>query len=81
MKVGIAVNCPVCHRTKKPRGRSGAIGLSLCEPELCRAYYNDPKVGDLWPGETEEDFGYPISNHGIKEVPHTFEPEKGQVKL
>jgi len=41
--------------------------MSMCNAE-CAGYYIDPKVGDLWPGETEEEFGYPIGAHGWKEV-------------
>lgn len=48
------------------------MGLTMCEPEQpwepkgygCNGYYQDPKVGDLWPGESEQDFGYPCSNDG-----------------
>jgi len=29
---------------------------------------DEPKMGDLWPGETEADFGYPVSADGTREV-------------
>lgn len=57
--VGIAVRCTVCHLRKKPHGRSAPMVManSLCDFE-CAGYDLDPKPGDLWPGETCEDFGY-----------------------
>jgi len=69
MKIGIAVTCTVCHLTKKPYGRSAALEMSnsLCDPD-CSGYFEAPYPGDLWPGETEEDFGYPISNHATREM-------------
>lgn len=56
-QVGKAVNCTVCHQRKKPVGRSAPLGMYLCDHE-CEGYYLDPKQGDLWPGETREEFGY-----------------------
>lgn len=70
MKTGIYVTCLVCHRQKKPRGRSAPMGMSMCEdssifnPHGCDGYAQEPRVGDLWPRETEEDFGYPCSDEG-----------------
>ena len=63
---GISVRCAVCDRTKKPRGRSAPIetASSLCDDD-CRGYDSDPKPGDLWPGESEKDFGYPVGQRGI----------------
>jgi hypothetical protein len=60
-KVGIARYCTVCGRQKAPRGRSVADAMwnSLCTDDQCEGYYLDPKPGDLWPGETAEEFGYP----------------------
>lgn len=66
MKVGISVTCAVCGHTKKPRGRSGPLGLYLCD-DTCPGYYEPPLVGDLWPGETEKDFGYPCGSDGTVE--------------
>jgi hypothetical protein len=43
------------------------MGVMLCESN-CSGYYTEPLPGDLWPGETEEDFGYPISNNATKEA-------------
>lgn len=58
-EVGVAVDCTVCGRRKKPIGRSAPIemGGSLCDWE-CHGYDLDPKPGELWPGETREDFGF-----------------------
>jgi len=58
-EVGKAVDCVVCRRRKKPVGRSAPLEManSLCDFE-CEGYYTDPKPGDLWPGETREDFGF-----------------------
>jgi hypothetical protein len=67
MKIGIGVECSICGQTKKPRGRSAPIGLYMCDME-CEGYYLDPKVGDLWPGETQEEFGYPVSANGTRDV-------------
>jgi len=68
MKRGIRVTCAVCHRSKCPRGRSAPAMLYLCESGDCKGWPEAPKVGDLWPGETEEDFGYPVTNDGTEEV-------------
>jgi len=34
----------------------------------CEGYDRDPKVGSLFPGESEQDFGYPVSSNGTKEM-------------
>lgn len=70
MRVGIAVECAVCHRSKKPLGRSAPLEMwnSLCDQE-CPGYMAVPWPGSLWPGETEEEFGYPITNDGTRELP------------
>ena len=73
MKTGICVTCAICGHQKKPRGRSAPMGALFCEPPLfseydgCAGYHKSPLVGDLWPGETAEDFGYPCSDHGTEE--------------
>ena len=70
MKVGIEVYCAMCHRTKAPRGRSvpDMSYNQFCTGMMCSGYGEDPIVGDLWPGETEQDFGYPLDVAGTKEV-------------
>ena len=69
MKVGISVECVRCRRTKAPRGRSvaAAMGNSMCTDDQCKGYREDPKPGDLWPGETEAEFGYPVSSNATCE--------------
>ncbi len=62
-KVGIRVRCAVCGATKKPMGRSTPLGGYYCDPE-CKGYYEEPKPGSLWPGESEQEFGYPVGNDG-----------------
>lgn len=57
MIIGTAVDCSICGRRKKPQGRSAPIGDSLCDYE-CPGYELEPKIGQLWPGETSEEFGY-----------------------
>jgi hypothetical protein len=41
------------------------------EPGGCPGYNDDPQAGDLWPGETEEEFGYPIGPCGTREAPES----------
>jgi hypothetical protein len=57
--IGVAVECTVCHRRKKPVGRSAspAMANSLCDDD-CEGYRKEPYPGQLWPGETREEFGY-----------------------
>jgi hypothetical protein len=57
--VGAAVRCTVCGRTKKPVGRSAPLAMAngLCDDD-CEGYRLEPFPGQLWPGETCEEFGY-----------------------
>jgi len=57
---GCAPRCAVCGQTKKPRGRDGGMWNSGCNAD-CEGYYNAPSPCDLWPGETREEFGYPLN--------------------
>jgi len=59
MSVGVEVDCTVCYLRKKPVGRSAPMEManSLCDSD-CPGYYQEPYAGQLWPGETSEDFGY-----------------------
>jgi hypothetical protein len=66
LRVGIAVYCAHCGRRKKPRGRSAPFGVQYCDYD-CYGYNREPQVGSLWPGETEQDFGYPIGSEGTRE--------------
>ena len=63
MRVGATVRCTHCRHTKKPRGRSAPMGAYYCDTS-CPGYDQNPQVGDLWPRETEEDFGYPVRDAG-----------------
>lgn len=68
MRVGVAVECTRCRLRKIPRGRSASMEManSLCDHE-CPGYYEDPRPGSLWPGESQEDFGYPVGADGTEE--------------
>ena len=66
MRRGIVVRCAYCGGMKKPIGRSAPLESSYCN-DTCPGYHNAPLPGSLWPGETEEDFGYPIGPHGVEE--------------
>lgn len=59
-RVGSYARCTVCGLNKKPRGRSAPLEMAngLCDHE-CEGYDQPPFAGDLWPGETAEEFGYP----------------------
>jgi len=56
--VGVAVVCSVCGLMKKPIGRDAGPEGGFCDWE-CPGYYLPPLPGDLWPGESRKDFGYP----------------------
>lgn len=56
-EVGVAVTCTVCGQRKKPVGRSAPLGMYLCDDD-CEGYRKEPYPGQLWPGETREEFGY-----------------------
>jgi hypothetical protein len=66
MKVGVHITCVICGLQKQPRGRSAPLGARYCNDE-CPGYDALPNVGSLWPGETEEEFGYPVSSNGTRE--------------
>ena len=57
---GYTVTCVKCRRTKKPLGRSSPLGLSLCDDE-CPGYHIEPLPSNLWPNESEADFGYRVA--------------------
>lgn len=51
---------------------SQPVGL----PEALRAFYwYAPKPESLWPGETDEEFGYPVGDDGTVASP-SAEPQK-----
>lgn len=68
-RVGVSIYCAVCHRRKKPFGRSAPIEMAngLCDSD-CSGYEEEPRVGTLWPGETCEDFGFAHSHEGTREL-------------
>lgn len=68
MKRGILVHCSLCGLMKKPRGRSEPLGVEYCTSHTCCAYWDDPKPGDLWPGETDAEFGYPCGDDATEPV-------------
>lgn len=67
MKVGIRVTCAVCGSRKAPIGRDASPEQYLCNDD-CSGYGQEPFVGSLWPGETEEEFGYSVGVNGTREV-------------
>lgn len=66
MRIGVSVYCDVCQQRKCPRGRSAPVGLYMCDSE-CQGYSKEPLPGDLWAGETEEEFGYSVSVNATTE--------------
>lgn len=58
-EIGVAVECTVCGLRKQPIGRSAPMAMagSLCDDD-CPGYREDPYPGQLWPGETREEFGF-----------------------
>ncbi len=66
--IGIKVHCTICHQQKQPRGRSASPLIYFCNHD-CPGYLQDPQVGDLWPGESEADFGHPVRTAGTKRIP------------
>lgn len=69
-KVGISVECVVCHKIKAPRGRSvGAMAhSSYCQDDLCSGYWAHPCPGDLFPGETDAEFGFKCSDNATRKL-------------
>lgn len=66
-KVGIGVQCSVCHHMKQPRGRSAPLDYPYCNWQ-CSGYELDPQIGSLWPRESEADFGFPVGDLGVRIV-------------
>jgi hypothetical protein len=66
-RVGIRVVCTTCGRMKKPLGRSGPLQGGYCDDD-CRGYRSDPTPGDLWPGETDAEFGYSCTSNGTEPI-------------
>jgi hypothetical protein len=57
---GYSVDCAVCGLTKQPIGRSVPVCFVMCDWQ-CEGYDKDPLPSNLWPSESEEDFGYKVS--------------------
>ena len=68
MKIGITVECAVCGNMKQPVGRDASGHAHYCTRYTCEGYDQEPFAGSLWPGESEEDFGYPVSSRGTTTV-------------
>lgn len=68
MRQGISVTCALCGRTKKPIGRDAHPGSDYCEYWECEGYVIPPYPGQLWFGESEEEFGYLVGKDGTKEI-------------
>jgi hypothetical protein len=68
-KFGVDVRCTECHMTKAPLGRSVApvMANGMCDWE-CPGYAKEPRVGSLWPDESEADFGYPVGAVGTRRI-------------
>ena len=67
VKTGITVYCTYCDLRKTPIGRSGPLGMALCDFE-CPGYRVHPYPGSLWPGETEGEFSYPVGDDGVEDI-------------
>lgn len=65
-KIGVRVICALCGQQKQPRGRSAALIASFCTRDDCAGYVDPPLVGDLWPGETDAQFGFPCGDDGTE---------------
>ena len=66
-KVGISVDCVVCGKQKKPRGRDAPVSSPYCTYG-CTGYQKEPLPGSLWPGESEADFGYFVGECGVETI-------------
>jgi len=67
IRVGVTVTCTVCGGMKKPIGRAAPAAAFYCDDD-CEGYRQPPFPGSLWPGERSDEFGYPVSKDGTKEV-------------
>lgn len=72
MRVGIKVHCVVCHRSKRPHGRSAPVDSDYCD-EGCEGYLQAPAPGCLWPGESEAEFGWAVCSNAVVEMPQKQE--------
>jgi hypothetical protein len=56
---GYRVTCTTCGVTKKPWGRSVPLDSYYCDSD-CHGYMQEPLPSNLWPGESEADFGFKV---------------------
>ena len=56
---GYEADCAVCGVTKQPVGRSAPMRFYYCTSD-CPGYHQEPLPSNLWPDESESDFGYPV---------------------
>lgn len=66
-RIGIRIDCNICGYSKQPIGRSAPMGLKYCDDD-CEGYRKHPLPGSLWPGESEESFGYPVGADGTTDA-------------
>jgi len=52
-----------------PGGRDipAVIADSYCTAD-CTGYLDEPRPGSLWPGETDEDYGFPCGTNATREM-------------
>ena len=63
-KIGIFVYCGTCGSIKQPIGRDASHNNGLCNRHECEGYEKEPFPGQLWSGESEQDFGYYVGTTG-----------------
>jgi hypothetical protein len=56
---GYRVTCVVCSVEKKPWGRSAPLDSYYCDSD-CPGYMKEPLPSNLWPNESEADFGFKV---------------------
>lgn len=79
-RIGIRVVCARCGYTKKPIGRDASpLGGTLCDDD-CEGYRLKPFPGSLWPGETSDQFGYPVGDHGTKPIESLPSPPETEAR-
>lgn len=56
------VQCARCGKTKAPVGRSVPVAMygAYCTSD-CSGFHDEPLPSNLWPGESESDFGYRVA--------------------
>ena len=67
VRVGIAVACTVCGQRKAPTRTVGPTRHVSVRSRLSRVSTGPLSAGSLWPGETSDEFGYPVGPDGTVE--------------